>query len=131
MLIESQEWMFYAGRAVLLSVAMLAFALALLRWRRAGVRDTQRILGELDESRQHAQALAGLARELVHKLDALEVRMDEGLALAAGAGNQQRGYDLALQMARNGAGAEDIASASGVTQHEASFLARMHNPQQA
>lgn len=129
--IDSQEWLFFAGRAALLVVAMLAFAVALLRWRRTGMRDTQRILGELDESRRDAMALAELARGLADKLASLEARMEEGLAIAAGAGNQQRGYDLALQMARNGASAQDIVSASGVTQHEALFLARMHNPAQS
>lgn len=132
MSIDPQDWYFFAGRAALLAVAMLAFAVALLRWRRAGSRDAQRILGELDESRREAQSLAELTRELARQLASLESRLDDRLALAAaGAGNsaQQRGYDLALQMARNGSSADDIVSASGVTRREALFLSQLHNPQ--
>ncbi len=126
--IDPQDWLFHAVRAALLVVGMLVFAIALLRWRRAGVRDTQIILGQLDESRQQAQSLAELASELGRQLAALEARLDDSLALASASGGQQRGYDLALHMARNGSSAEEIVSASGVTRHEALFLARLHNP---
>ncbi|MGC4028513.1 MAG: DUF2802 domain-containing protein [Steroidobacteraceae bacterium] len=128
--IYSQEWLFYLGRGALLAAAMLVFAVALLRWRRAGTRDTQRILSELDESRQQARSLAELTQELGRQLTLLEAKLEDSMALAAaGAGGQQRGYDLALQMARNGSSVEEIVSASGVTRHEASFLAQLHNPQ--
>lgn len=124
-----QEWLFFAGRAALLAVAMLAFAVALLSWRRAGSRDMQRVLGELDESRQQARSLTELTQQLGAQLAALESRLDDRLTLAAaGGGLQQRGYDLALQMARNGSPAEEIVSASGVTRHEALLLTRLHNP---
>ena len=47
-MLMDQEWMFFAGRAAVLAVAMLVFAFALLSWRRSGSRDMQRVLGELD-----------------------------------------------------------------------------------
>lgn len=125
-----QEWLYFAGRAAVLAIAMLVFAFALLSWRRSGTRDMQRVLGELDESRQQARSLSELTEQLVRQLASLESRLDDRLTLAAaGAGTQQRGYDLALQMARNGSSAEDIVSASGVTRHEALLLTRLHNPQ--
>ena len=128
-MLMDQEWLYFAGRAALLTVAMLVFAFALLSWRRSGARDMQRVLGELDESRQQARSLAELTAQLGSQLAALESRLDDRLTLAAaGAGSQQRGYDLALQMARNGSSADDMVSASGVTRHEALLLARLHNP---
>jgi len=60
---------------------------------------------------------------------ALQARFEDRQELAAiSAAPAQRGYDLALQMARNGSGADDIVSASGVTRHEAELLTRLHNP---
>jgi Protein of unknown function (DUF2802) len=61
----------------------------------------------------------------------VEARLEDRLTLAAAsAGNLQRGYELALQMARNGSSQDEIVSASGVTRHEALFVTRLHNPQQ-
>jgi hypothetical protein len=127
-MLMDQQWLFFAGRAAVLAVAMLVFAFALLSWRRSGSRDMQRVLGELDESREQARSLVELTRQLAEQLASLESRLDDRLTLAAAGGAPQRGYDLALQMARNGAGVEEIVSASGVTQHEALLLTRLHNP---
>jgi Protein of unknown function (DUF2802) len=129
MIIEQNEWLFFAARAVVLALAMLAFAFALISWRRAGRRDMQRVFVELDESRNETRALAGLAQHLISQMTSLEGRLDDRAHLATvNVSNSQRGYDLALQMARNGASAEDLVSASGVTRSEAQFLARLHNP---
>ena len=122
MLFEQNEWVFYTARAAMLVVAMLVFAVAFSSWRRAGTRDMQRMFEE-------TRALQGLAQQLSAQLAALEARIEDGRELAAAAaGPSARGYDLALQMARNGAGPEEIVNASGVTRHEAQLLAQLHNP---
>jgi Protein of unknown function (DUF2802) len=130
MIIEQNEWVFFAARAAILALALLAFTFALLSWRRAGRRDMRQIFLELGESRNETRALAGLAQHLISQMTSLEGRLDDRQQLAAvNVSNTQRGYDLALQMARNGAAPEDMVSASGVTRHEAQLLARLHNPQ--
>ncbi len=59
----------------------------------------------------------------------MEARLEDRQQLAAVAvGGAPRGYDLALQMARNGAGAEQIAGTSGLARNEAQLLARLHGP---
>lgn len=122
MLFEQNEWVFYAARALLLVVALLCFALALGSWRRAGRRDMQRMF---DEQR----ALTELTGRLGVQIAALQARIDDRDELAmAAAGPAARGYELALQLARNGARPEDIVNASGVTRHEAQLLAQLHNP---
>jgi hypothetical protein len=129
MLMEHGDWIFFAARAAVLALAMLAFAFAFVSWRRAGRRDMQRLFVELDESRNDTRALASLAQHLASQLAAIEGRLDDRLQLAtANVSNAQRGYDLALQMARSGASPEAMVSASGVTRHEAQLLARLHNP---
>lgn len=128
-LFQQNELAFYGARAVVLATALLVFAFALGRWRRTGNKDMQRLFSELDESRLETRALSDLALQLVAQVTALQTRVDDRQQLAAAsAGAAQRGYDLALQMARNGADAEAIISASGVTRHEAALLTRLHNP---
>lgn len=122
MLFEQNEWVFYAARALLLVVALLCFALALGSWRRAGRRDMQRMFEE-------QRALAELTERLGAQILALQARIDDRDELAvAAAGPAARGYELALQLARNGARPEEIVNASGVTRHEAQLLAQLHNP---
>lgn len=112
---ESNEFVFFAGRAALLVVALIAFAVAFGRWRRAGTRDMQRLLSVTE----------GLAEKLATLEDKLEARAQLS---AAAAGNAPRGYELALRLARTGAAVEEIAETSGVTHQEAQLLARLHGP---
>jgi hypothetical protein len=120
-LFAQNDWIFYAARAAVLAVALLCFALALSSWRRAGTRDMQKLFAE-------TQALTELSRSLAAHLRALEARLDDQRELAAAADPGNRGYELALKMARNGMQADDIVKASGVTRHEAQLLAQLHNP---
>jgi hypothetical protein len=129
-LFELNQWQFFAARAAVLTIALVAFAVALSRWRRAGRRDMQQLIVELQESRGETRTLAELAQQLAAQLASLQSRIDDRqqLQLATAGGSAQRGYELALQMARHGAGQDEIVSATGVTRHEAQLLARLHNP---
>jgi hypothetical protein len=123
------ESAFYGARALVLALALLAFAFALGRWRRTGRRDMQRLFSALDASRNETRELSENALQLTMQVRALQARFEDRQQLAAiSAAPAQRGYDLALQMARNGSGVDDIVSASGVTRHEAALLGRLHNP---
>jgi hypothetical protein len=122
MLFEQNEFVFFAARAAVLAIALVGFAIALGSWRRAGRQDMQRMSDE-------THALSELTRQLAAQIAALELRIEDRRELAvAAAGPTSRGYDLAMQMARNGARAEEIVNASGVTRHEAQLLAQLHNP---
>jgi methylphosphotriester-DNA--protein-cysteine methyltransferase len=126
---QQNELAFYGARAVVLALAMLAFAFALVQWRRTGRRDMQRLFSELDESRNETRALSEHALQLTMQVRALQARFEDRQQLAViSAAPAQRGYDLALQMARNGSSPDEIVSASGVTRHEAALLTRLHNP---
>ena len=128
-LFQQNELAFYSARAVVLALAMLAFAFAIGHWRRTGRRDMQRLFSVLDESRNETRELSEQALQLTMQVRALQARFEDRQQLAAiSAAPAQRGYELALQMARNGSGAEDIVSACGVTRHEAALLTRLHNP---
>ena len=128
-LFQQNELAFYGARAIVLALALLGFALALGRWRRTGRQDMQRLFSQLDESRNETRALSEHALQLTMQVRALQSRFEDQQQLAViSAAPAQRGYDLALQMARNGSSAEDIVSASGVTRHEAALLTRLHNP---
>jgi hypothetical protein len=128
-LFAQNEWAFYAARALVLGGALLAFAFALVQWRGSSQRDMQLLVAQLDAARAETHSLAQLTQELVAQLAAFEERIEDRRHLAtASAGPAPRGYELALQMARNGATPDQITHASGVTRHEAQLLARLHNP---
>jgi hypothetical protein len=129
MLFQQNELAFYGARAIVLTLAMLAFAFALGRWRRTGRQDMQRLFSELDQSRTETRELSEHALQLTMQVRALQARFEDRQQLAViSAAPAQRGYDLALQMARNGAETDAIVSACGVTRHEAALLTRLHNP---
>jgi len=125
---QLNEWQFFAARAAMLAIALLLFAWAMGRWRRAGKRDMQQLFAELQESRGATHSLAELAQQLAGQVAALESRIEDRQQLQLASSGGQRGYDLALQMARHGAAQQEIVSATGVTRHEAQLLARLHNP---
>lgn len=121
-LFADNQYAFFAGRALLLILSMLLFALAFSRWRRHGARDLALVL---DQTRELHDATQRIALQLAQ----MEARFDDRRHLVAATNDPaQRGYDLALQMARNGASPEELVNASGVTRHEAQLLARLHNP---
>jgi len=125
---ELNEWQFFAGRAAMLAIALLLFAWGFGRWRRTGQSDMRQLLSELQESRGETRSLAELAQQLATQVAALESRIEDRRTLQLASTGGQRGYDLALQMARHGAAQDEIVSATGVTRHEAQLLARLHNP---
>jgi hypothetical protein len=128
-LYEQNEVVFFAARAALLGLALVAFAVAFAFWRSTERRNMRSLLQRLDESNGETRTIATLARELAEQIAALELRIEDRQQLAAASlGGGQRGYDLALQMARSGATAHAVSAASGVTRNEADLLVRLHNP---
>jgi hypothetical protein len=122
MFYQPDEWILFAARAALMAVTLLCFALAFASWRRSGRRDLQSVMAE-------TRALSELTQRLTTQMAAMEARLEDRRQLAqAAAGPAQRGYDLALQMARNGAEAEQIAATSGLARNEAQLLTRLHGP---
>ncbi|MEO8315526.1 MAG: DUF2802 domain-containing protein [Pseudomonadota bacterium] len=128
-LFQQNELVFYGARALVLTLALLAFTFALGSWRRTGRQDMRRLFSELDLSRSETRELSEHALQLTMQVRALQARFEDRQQLAViSAAPSQRGYDLALHMARNGSVADAIVSASGVTRHEAALLTRLHNP---
>ena len=119
---QPDEWILFAARTALMAVTLLCFALAFASWRRSGRRDMQSVMAE-------TRALSELTQRLTTQMAAMEARLEDRRQLtAAAAGPAQRGYDLALQMARNGAGAEQITATAGLARNEAQLLERLHGP---
>lgn len=121
MFYQPDEWILFAARAALMAVTLLCFALAFASWRRSGRRDLQSVMAE-------TRALSELTQRLTTQMAAMEARLEDRRQLVAAAGPAQRGYDLAMQMARNGAGAEQIAATAGLARNEAQLLERLHGP---
>ncbi|MET0293226.1 MAG: DUF2802 domain-containing protein [Steroidobacteraceae bacterium] len=121
--------MFFAGRAALLVIAFLGFAIAFGRWRRAGSRDMQEVLLQLDASRSETRGLAELTAGLAAQLATLQQQLEDRaqLAQAAVSSPHSGGIDLATRLARQGNSVDEIVKTCGVTRHEAQLLARLHS----
>jgi Protein of unknown function (DUF2802) len=130
MTFESNEMLFFVGRAAILAIAFLTFALVFGRWRRAGERDMRLLLNDVELLRNENRGLVELVGSVTSSLATLTEKLETRAQLsAATAGNAPRGYELALRLARSGAAVEEIAETSGVTRPEAQLLARLHGPE--
>lgn len=153
--LPSLELLLIAGRAVALLAGLLIFAWAFRHWRRASMRDTQRVFEQLDLVRSELLIMKEVMHHTTHR-DGQRAGRDTGrdigrdLGLSAtnrdtantrvaaydarvpmaGAGGAVRGYELAARMARNGAGKDELIRSCGITTHEAELLVKLHGHKQ-
>jgi len=125
--VEPSQMIFFAGRALILVAALLAFAVVFARWRSAGERDIRRVLDELEQSRGETRTLAAATEALLFRIGGLETKLEARTQVAEPT-PAPRGYELALRLARTGASVDEITETSGVTRREAELLARLHGP---
>lgn len=134
-ILEPNELVYFAGRAAILVVALLAFAWALASWRRTTNRGLARLETQLAETQTELRALTCLTQaalaQVSAQLSGIENKLDTRAQLSAASSSAPRGYELALRLARNGSGVEEIAKSSGVTRQEAELIARLHAPRRS
>ncbi|HTE39458.1 MAG TPA: DUF2802 domain-containing protein [Steroidobacteraceae bacterium] len=124
----SLELMLIAGRAIALIAGLLMFAWAFRHWRRAAMRDTQRVFEQLDLVRSELLIMKDAMHHAAHRADS--VAHETRLAPATNAG-AARGYEIAARMARNGSSKEELMRSCGLTSHEAELLIKLHSPRPA
>jgi hypothetical protein len=116
-----------ALRGLLLIGALCVFALAFNRWRRADEASTVRLHQQLDRAFNEIRSLHETIVVMSARLEALNERVEVDARLApAGTTAAQRGYDMAVRLAKNGADAEELIANCGITRHEAELLVRLH-----
>jgi len=124
MWLSSIEFLWGAGRAVALLSAFLILAWAFAQWRRASIRDAQRVFEQLDLVRSD---LLIMKEAMNHSVRRSEPPMTESRApMPPPASGAARGYEIAARMARNGASKEELMRNCGVTAHEAELLVKLH-----
>jgi hypothetical protein len=119
-----------AVRGAMLIGAFWVFALAFTRWRRADERDSQLLQAKFELAFAELRSLHETVAVMNARIEAMSERAEtdsrRAPAVAVVAGGAQRGYDLAMRMAKNGATVEDLVSNCGITRHEAELLSRLH-----
>ena len=121
------EWLLIGARATGLLIGFICLAWALMRWRRAAQRDTQRIFEQMDIALTDIRALAELTTSLAARVEALSQRMDNASRAAPPPATPGvRGYEIATRMARSGSNAEELVKSCGLTRHEAELVMRLH-----
>jgi hypothetical protein len=125
----SLETVLIVLRGAMLIGAFWIFALAFTRWRRADERDSQRLQAQFERAFAEMRSLHETVSVMSARIEAMSERAESDsrrAPVAVGSGGAQRGYDLAMRMAKNGAPVEDLVSNCGITRHEAELLSRLH-----
>lgn len=82
---------------------------------------------ELAALREEARAGAGAFAEVAARVERLSGMLDaEQRHRTAPAPRSEAGYELAIRLARSGAGAEELINACGMSRKEAEVVARLH-----
>jgi hypothetical protein len=123
----SLEVVLIALRAIMLIGAFWIFALAFARWRRADERATQELHDQMQRAFAEVRSLHETIAVMSARLEAMSERSEAGARLApAGPVSSQRGYDLAMRLAKNGTSVDELMGTCGLTRHEAELLTRLH-----
>ena len=126
----SLETVLIVLRGAMLIGAFWVFALAFTRWRRADERDSQLLQAKFEQAFAELRSLHETVAVMNARIEAMSERVETDARrappVAVVAGGAQRGYDLAMRMAKNGASVEDLVSNCGITRHEAELLSRLH-----
>lgn len=124
----SIETLMMVGRAALLLGAFWIFALAFSRWRRADERQMQHLTAQLQRTFAEVRSLHETIAVMSSRIEALSehAESDARLAPVGAVSSQQRGYDLAARLAKNGAAVDELVQSCGLTRHEAELLSRLH-----
>jgi hypothetical protein len=148
--LPSLELLLIAGRAVALVAGLLIFAWAFRHWRKAAMRDTQRVFEQLDLVRSELLIMKEVMHHSAHRVDHqvqtgfrtemterrtnlrtdllrtdVKPQIPHEVRMPAPAGTG-RGYESAARMARNGATKEELIRNCGITGHEAELLVKLH-----
>lgn len=119
-----------ALRGLLLLGALCVFAMAFIRWRRADEHGKAQMQQQLDRAFTELRSLHETVAVMSARVEALCERVEAGARFAPiGAVPAQRGYDMAVRLARNGAQADELVAHCGMTRHEAQLLVRLHGAQ--
>jgi hypothetical protein len=118
---------FFGGRALILVLAFMTFAWAFGRWRRAAARDTQRLFEQLDVTLYELRGVSERVHGLESRLNTLQHRIEQdGQRPPVAVTSVAKGYDVAVRLAKNGLGVDELISNCGVARHEAELLVRLH-----
>lgn len=128
----SLEALMFTGRALSLIVAFLMFAWAFRHWRRAAIKDTQRVFEQLDLVRSELLIMREVMHHAAHRVDSVaqQVTHETRLPQPTSSGGAARGYEIAARMARNGAAKDELIKSCGLTSHEAELLIKLHGQKQ-
>jgi Protein of unknown function (DUF2802) len=154
--LPSLELLLIAGRAIALVAGLLIFAWAFRHWRKAAMRDTQRVFEQLDLVRSELLIMKEVMHHSTHRAENTQsptgFRTDFTDRRANSRGDQlrsdakpqipfearmpaisgtARGYENAARMARSGATKEELIRNCGITGHEAELLVKLHGQRNA
>jgi hypothetical protein len=109
------------GRAVFLVFCFALAAVAFTRWRRSADSSADRFM-------ERTALLLERLGALEAQLAATNARLAENQQRVAPAANPQANYQIAIRLAKNGSGCDELVSSCGITRQEAEIVHRLHAP---
>lgn len=110
-----------AGRAVFLVFCFALAAVAFTRWRRSADSSADRFM-------ERTSLLLDRLAALEAQIAATNERLSEQQQRVAPAANPQANYQIAIRLAKNGSGCEELVASCGITRQEAEIVHRLHAP---
>ena len=110
-----------AGRAVFLVFCFALAAIAFTRWRRSADSSADRFM---ERTALLLERLAALEAQIA----ATNERLAEHVQRVAPVANPQANYQIAIRLAKNGSGCDELVSSCGITRQEAEIVHRLHAP---
>ncbi len=117
-----------AGRAVFLVFCFALAAVAFTRWRRSADSSADRFMERTALLLERLGALEAQLASTNTRLAEVAERADSNLQRVAPAANPQANYQIAIRLAKNGSGCDELVSSCGITHQEAQIVHRLHAP---
>lgn len=128
--LPSADFLLIAGRAVFLVFSFIVAAITFTAWRRATRRQTAEVLSQSQIVLQRLAELEARVDAVRATVAALGERLERPAA-PGGSHSPSPGYQIAIRLARGGAGREELMAGCGLTLAEAELVKRLHGPHAA
>jgi hypothetical protein len=117
-----------AGRAIFLVFCFALAAIAFTRWRRSADTSADRFM---ERTALLLDRLAGLEAQIAAtntRLAEMAERVDSNLQRVSSGTTSQANYQIAIRLAKNGSGSDELVASCGLTRQEADIVHRLHAP---
>lgn len=122
------DFLLILGRAVFLIFSFALAATTFTAWRRATRAQTTQVLSQGELLLERLAEMKETLQATAHCVTQLTERMERPATRGTSPQGASPGYQIAIRLARGGAGSDELVSGCGLTRTEAELVRRLHGP---